>query len=121
MPLRDLLPRGSMKRRSTRRLRLSGARRASGRGDRASTDAPPDAHLTRRYGSQADEVRALVAFDASLGDPLVVGLPYLRAEAVYAVRHEMATTLDDVLAAANPRPSARPFAPRSPRRPTSRR
>ena len=24
-------------------------------------------------------------------------LPYLRAEAVYAVRHEMATTLDDVL------------------------
>ena len=29
--LRELLPRGSMKRRSTRRLRLSGARRASGR------------------------------------------------------------------------------------------
>ena len=26
------------------------------------------------------------------------GLPYLRAEAVYAVRSEMATTLDDVLA-----------------------
>ncbi len=25
------------------------------------------------------------------------GLPYLRAEAVYAVRHEMATTLADVL------------------------
>ena len=25
------------------------------------------------------------------------GLPYLRAEAVYAVRHEMATTLGDVL------------------------
>ena len=31
------------------------------------------------------------------GEPLVPGLPYLRAEAVYAVRHEMATTLDDVL------------------------
>jgi glycerol-3-phosphate dehydrogenase len=28
----------------------------------------------------------------------VPGLPYLRAEAVHAVRHEMATTLDDVLA-----------------------
>jgi glycerol-3-phosphate dehydrogenase len=27
----------------------------------------------------------------------VAGQPYLRAEAVYAVRHEMATTLDDVL------------------------
>ena len=25
------------------------------------------------------------------------GLPYLRAEAVYAVRHEMARTVDDVL------------------------
>jgi glycerol-3-phosphate dehydrogenase len=96
--LRGLLPRGSMKHRSTRRLRLSGAHRASGRRDRASTDAPSDAHLARRYGSRADEVRALVAFDASLGDPLVVGLPYLRAEAVYAARHEMATTLDDVLA-----------------------
>jgi glycerol-3-phosphate dehydrogenase len=28
---------------------------------------------------------------------LVPGLPYLRAEAIYAARHEMATTLDDVL------------------------
>ncbi len=91
--LRDLLPRGSMKHRSTRRLRLTGAGRVA-----ATTDAPPDAHLARRYGSHADEVRALVAFDASLGEPLVAGLPYLRAEAVYAARHEMATTLDDVLA-----------------------
>ncbi len=92
--LRGILPRGSMTRRSTRRLRLSGAGRASAPG----TDARPDAHLARRYGTHADEVRALVAFDASLGEPLVPGLPYLRAEAVYAVRHEMATTLDDVLA-----------------------
>jgi glycerol-3-phosphate dehydrogenase len=28
----------------------------------------------------------------------VAGLPYIRAEAAYAVRYEMATTLDDVLA-----------------------
>ena len=35
--------------------------------------------------------------DASLGEPLVEGLPYLRAEAVFAARHEMATTVDDVL------------------------
>ncbi len=55
------------------------------------------AHLAHRFGTQADEVRALVAFDPSLGEPLVPGLPYLRAEAVYAARHEMATTLDDVL------------------------
>jgi glycerol-3-phosphate dehydrogenase len=38
-----------------------------------------------------------VEADPSLGEPLVPGLSYLRAEAVYAVCHEMATTLDDVL------------------------
>jgi len=96
--LRKLLPRSSMNHRSTRRLRLSGAGGASGPGDREGTDARADAHLARRYGAHADEVRALVAFDASLGEPMVAGLPYLRAEAVYAARHEMATTLDDVLA-----------------------
>ena len=64
-------------------------------------DPPPgsaDAHLAGRYGSEAVEVKALIAFDPSLAEPLVPGLPYLRAEAVHAVRHEMATTLDDVLA-----------------------
>ena len=40
----------------------------------------------------------MIAFDPSLAEPLVPGLPYIRAEAVHAVRHEMATTLDDVLA-----------------------
>src|SRR5262249_10883051 len=35
--------------------------------------------------------------DPHLGEPLVPGLPYVRAEAVHAVRHEMARTLDDVL------------------------
>ena len=33
----------------------------------------------------------------TLGEPLVPGLPYVRAEAVFAVRSEMARTLDDVL------------------------
>jgi glycerol-3-phosphate dehydrogenase len=42
-------------------------------------------------------VLRLVSQDESLGMPLVPGLPYLRAEAVYAVRTEMARTLDDVL------------------------
>jgi glycerol-3-phosphate dehydrogenase len=32
-----------------------------------------------------------------LDGPLVEGLPYRKAEAIYAVREEMATTLDDVL------------------------
>ena len=54
-------------------------------------------HLTGRFGTDAESVLALVADDPDLGDPLVPGLPYLRAEARYAVRYEMARTLDDVL------------------------
>jgi len=73
---------------ATRRLRLHGAG-AQRRGD--------GDHLDRRYGTDAADVRALTALDADLARPLVEGQPYLRAEAVYAVRHEMATTLEDVL------------------------
>ncbi|MET0909169.1 MAG: glycerol-3-phosphate dehydrogenase/oxidase [Ilumatobacteraceae bacterium] len=88
-----LLPRGTAKRRSTKRLRLIGADAGA-----VPSDADPlTRHLARRFGSDADEIRALVAFDATLGEPLVAGLPYLRAEAVYAVRHEMATSVEDVL------------------------
>jgi len=54
-------------------------------------------HLAGRFGTDADRVQALTRDDPSLGDPLVPGLPYLRAEAVWACREEMATTLDDVL------------------------
>jgi glycerol-3-phosphate dehydrogenase len=54
-------------------------------------------HLAGRYGGVARDVARLVADDPDLGRPLVPGLPYLRAEAVYAVRHEMALTLEDVL------------------------
>ncbi len=80
------------RRSATRNLKLSGA-------GRTTTAAPgsPDHHLVHRYGTMADEIRALVAFRPDLGEPLVPGQPYLRAEAVYAARHEMATTLDDVL------------------------
>ena len=71
----------------TKNLRLMGA---------AGT-APDDEHLARRYGSEAAAILALADSDPDLTTPLVPGLPYRRAEAVYAVRHEMATTLDDVL------------------------
>jgi glycerol-3-phosphate dehydrogenase len=43
------------------------------------------------------EVEAIAAADESLSDPLIDGLPYLCAEAVYSARYEMATTVDDVL------------------------
>lgn len=56
-----------------------------------------DAHLAGRYGTEVAEVRALVGEDGSLAEPLVPGLPYLRAEAIWAVRREQALTLDDVL------------------------
>jgi glycerol-3-phosphate dehydrogenase len=58
----------------------------------------PDAHLSRRYGSEMAELKALIALDPSLAEPLVPGLRYVRAEAVHAVRKEMAITLIDVLA-----------------------
>jgi glycerol-3-phosphate dehydrogenase len=54
-------------------------------------------HLAGRYGTESLAVLALVREDPGLGEPLVPGLPYIRAEAVYAARHEMAGTLDDVL------------------------
>ncbi len=44
------------------------------------------------------EIDALAAGDASLAAPLVPGLSYRRADAVYAARHEMVHTLADVLA-----------------------
>jgi glycerol-3-phosphate dehydrogenase len=55
------------------------------------------AHLAGRYGSEARLVEALFDDATALARPLVPGLPYLAAEAVYAARHEMATTVDDVL------------------------
>ena len=54
-------------------------------------------HLAGRYGGEARTLLAMIDADAALGEPLVPGLPYLRAEAVYAARYEMAHTLDDVL------------------------
>jgi len=78
------------KRSLTRKLRLRGAK---GYEDEVGRDE----ELAERYGGEAATVRALVADDPTLGEPLVPGLPYQKAEAVYAARHEMARTLDDVL------------------------
>jgi glycerol-3-phosphate dehydrogenase len=57
-----------------------------------------DEHLRNRYGGDAPAVLALVAADPTLGEPLVPGQPYLRAEAVYAAEHEMVVELDDLFA-----------------------
>lgn len=55
-------------------------------------------HLVETYGSEAASVAALIVEDATLGEALVPGLPYRAAEAIHAVRHEYALTLEDVLA-----------------------
>ncbi len=54
-------------------------------------------HLAGRHGGQARTVAAMVIQQPALAEPLVPGLPYLAAEAVYAARYEMAVTLEDVL------------------------
>nr|WP_202543271.1 glycerol-3-phosphate dehydrogenase/oxidase [Streptomyces sp. SID8382] len=54
-------------------------------------------HLLNRYGSAAQEVLDLIADDPSLGKPLAGAEDYLRAEVSYAVSHEGARHLDDVL------------------------
>ena len=55
------------------------------------------AHLAGRFGGHTRAVAAMVRERPDLGERLVPGLPYLKAEAVYAVRYEMALTLEDVL------------------------
>ncbi len=76
----------------TKRLALLGAV-----GFHEPASGSPDAHLASRYGTEIHEIQSLISADPSLGEPLVTGLPYLRAEAIHAVRNEMARTLDDVL------------------------
>ena len=90
------------RRSSTRKIALRGAagteelRRPDAAG-RLGADAAVLEHLAGRYGGEARTLLAMVQGDPSLGAPLVPGLPYLCAEAVYAARYEMARTLDDVL------------------------
>ena len=55
-------------------------------------------HLLNRYGSCVHELLALLREDPSLGTPLPGADDYLQVEALYAVTHEGARHLDDVLA-----------------------
>lgn len=54
-------------------------------------------HLIRQYGTRATEVAALFTENPTWHEPLSAHFPFLKAEVVYAVRHEMACTLRDVL------------------------
>jgi glycerol-3-phosphate dehydrogenase len=63
----------------------------------AGLDQATGEHLARRYGGEATALLADIAERPELVEPMVEGLPYLRAEARHAARAEMATTLVDVL------------------------
>jgi glycerol-3-phosphate dehydrogenase len=54
-------------------------------------------HLLGRYGTLAAEVLDLIRADPELARPLADGHPYLRAEVAYAVTHEDALHVEDVL------------------------
>ena len=60
-------------------------------------DEPVDKHLVDAYGSDATWVLAYAEQNPSLGERIVPALPYLMAEPLYGVQHEMALTLSDVL------------------------
>jgi len=54
-------------------------------------------HLLGRYGSQIDELLALIRETPALGEPIEGAPTYLAAEIHYATSHEGALHLDDVL------------------------
>ena len=55
-------------------------------------------HLAAKFGTAAEKVLALASENAALRDPILEAHPAIKAEVVYAVRHEMAATIEDVLA-----------------------
>lgn len=77
---------------ATHDLRIHGFHSEAGQSDRFSFGP------LSVYGSDAPEIRKLIEGDASLAVPLHPALPYLKAEVVWAARHEMARTVEDVLA-----------------------
>lgn len=66
-------------------------------GTRAGLHVERVEHLLERYGTLITEVLGLIEEDPALGEPLPGAEDYLRAEIRYAVTHEGARHLDDVL------------------------
>ena len=57
----------------------------------------PEDHLAV-YGTDAEHIKKMIGETPSPGSLLVKGMPYTEAEVLWAVRHEMARTVEDVLA-----------------------
>jgi glycerol-3-phosphate dehydrogenase len=54
-------------------------------------------HLLNRYGSAITDLFATIEVESQLGELLIEGQPYIKAEVRYAVTHEGARSLEDVL------------------------
>jgi len=54
-------------------------------------------HLSEKFGTRATAVLEVAKHEPELTQPVVDGYPAIQAEIAYAVRFEMAATLDDVL------------------------
>jgi glycerol-3-phosphate dehydrogenase len=63
----------------------------------AGVDAQSREHLASRYGHAANLVMRLAAVDARLAERISSGLPDIAAEAAFAVDHEQAHSVADVL------------------------
>ncbi len=81
----------------TQHLRIHGFRDVA-KEDPAKEDTAKQLGSLEVYGSDAYEIRKLIATDAGLGEPLNAALPYVKAEVIWAVRQEMARTVEDILA-----------------------
>ena len=55
-------------------------------------------HLASKFGTASEKVLDLTAEDPALMQTILAGGRAIRAEVVYAVRYEMAATIEDVLA-----------------------
>ena len=55
-------------------------------------------HLASKFGTAAEKILALAIENPALLDPILEGRPAIKAEVIYAIRHELAATLEDVLA-----------------------
>ncbi len=66
--------------------------------ERTGLDLPRIEHLLGRYGSAVSELLDMIEADPDLGQPLSTAPKYLKVEAKYAVSHEGALHLDDILA-----------------------
>jgi glycerol-3-phosphate dehydrogenase len=61
-------------------------------------DVDTATHLCGVYGARAPELGAAIAADRTLGQRLDPELPYVWAEISFAARHDLARTVEDVLA-----------------------